>query len=113
MILRIDASDYDAALAQAKSNLEEARMALVSEEARAKQAERDWKSLGTGGEASDLTLRKPQLASARAKVEAAETAVKKAERDVERATVEAPYAARVETHAGGHRCFRERGMRPW
>ena len=96
VILEIDAADYDANLAQSKSNLEEARMALTSEEARATQAERDWKRLGNGGEASDLTLRKPQLASARAKVAAAEAALEKAGRDLERTKIRAPYPARVE-----------------
>jgi RND family efflux transporter MFP subunit len=96
VILEIDDADYQANLAQSKSNLEEARMALITEEARATQAERDWKRLGSGGEASDLTLRKPQLASARAKVAAAEAAVEKADNDLRRTKVRAPYPARVE-----------------
>jgi len=96
VMLEIDSADYEANLAQSKSNLEEAKLALDSEQARATQAERDWKSLGSGKQASDLTLRKPQLASARAKVEAAEAAVAKAERDLERTRLRAPYAARVE-----------------
>ncbi len=96
VMLEIDPADYAANLAQSKSNFEEARMALESEQARATQAERDWKSLGNGKQASDLTLRKPQLASAEAKVDAAEAAIAKAERDLERTKLKAPYAARIE-----------------
>ncbi len=96
IMLEIDSADYEANLAQSKSNLEEAKLALDSEQARATQAERDWKSLGNGKQASDLTLRKPQLAGAKAKVAAAEAAVAKAERDLERTKLKAPYAARIE-----------------
>jgi len=96
VMLEIDSADYEANLAQSKSNLEEAKLALDSEQARATQAERDWKSLGNGKQASDLTLRKPQLASAKAKIAAAEAAVAKAERDLQRTKLKAPYAARVE-----------------
>lgn len=96
VMLEIDSADYAANLAQSKSNLEEAKLALDSEQARATQAERDWKSLGNGEQASDLTLRKPHLVSAKAKIEAAQAAVAKAERDMERTKLRAPYAARVE-----------------
>lgn len=97
VMLEIDDADYRANLAQSQSNLEEAKMNLENEKARAVQAARDWKSLGNGKPASDLTLRKPQLAAAEAKVEAATAAVAKAERDLERTKVRAPYAARIDS----------------
>jgi RND family efflux transporter MFP subunit len=43
------------------------------------------------GEPSDLTLRKPQLAEARANVQAAEAELQKAERDLERTRIKVPY----------------------
>ena len=72
---------------------------MSQEEAQAERARRDWKDLGRGGEPSELVLRKPQLASATAKVEAAKESVSKAERDLKRTKVLAPYASRIEeTH---------------
>lgn len=94
VLVRIDAADYRAMLAKAEATLADANLTLVQEEARAEQAARDWEKLGRG-EASNLVLREPQLASARARVESAEAEVSRAARDVERTTVRAPFAAGV------------------
>ena len=94
VLLRIDPSDYRAALAARKAERAEARLALAEEEARAAQAREDWEAIGEG-EASPLTLREPQLARARAAVASAEAAVQQAERDLERTEIRAPYAGRV------------------
>ncbi len=59
------------------------------------QARRDWKKLGRG-EPSDLVIRKPQIASARARITAAEASVAKATRDLDRTKLRAPYDCRVE-----------------
>jgi RND family efflux transporter MFP subunit len=52
---------------------------------------KDWKNLGRKGEPSELVLRKPQLADARANVQAAEADVQKAERDLQRTSITVPY----------------------
>ena len=95
LLVRIEDADYQAALVQAQANLEEARASLISEKARAEQGEREWKQLGTNQPPSDLVLRKPQLASAEARVAAAEGAVAKAKRDLERTRITAPFAGRL------------------
>ena len=64
--------------------------------ARAEQAVRDWEKLGLNRDPSDLVLRKPQLVSARARITAAEAAVDKAMRDLERTEIRAPYDCRIE-----------------
>jgi RND family efflux transporter MFP subunit len=94
-LLKIDSSDYDAALAQAEASLAQAELNLETERARAIQAEKDWKKLSQGKEASPLTLRAPHLVSARKQVASAEAAVAKAARDVERTTLVAPYDGRI------------------
>ncbi len=94
VLVSIDPVDYETALAEAESRLAQARLALEQEEARSRQARREWDALGRG-EASPLTLRKPQLARARADVNAAEAAVARAERNLERTRVKAPYDGRV------------------
>lgn len=95
MMLEIDSADYVSALASAESALADAKLALKQELARAEQAMRDWRKLGRG-EPSELVARKPQIASARARVEAAEAQVGKAMRDLDRTKLRAPYDCRVE-----------------
>ena len=95
ILVEIDDADYKAAEAQAKATLAEKKLALETEEARAAQAKRDWENLGRTGVAKDLTLRKPQLASAQARYKAAEAALKKAERDLSKTKIRTPFAGRI------------------
>ncbi len=98
VMLVVDSADYVAGLASARSSLADARLVLVQEEARSEQAKRDWQKLGRG-EPSDLVMRKPQIESARAHVEASQAAMEKAKRDLSRTKLRAPYHCRVEaTH---------------
>ncbi|NNM30702.1 MAG: efflux RND transporter periplasmic adaptor subunit [Akkermansiaceae bacterium] len=96
LLLALEDADYQAALANAQAALEDARLALEVELARAEQARRDWGKLGVSREPNDLVLRKPQLASARARITASEAAVEKALRDLERTEIRAPYGCRIE-----------------
>lgn len=96
VLLEIDPSDYLAAAAQSRSTLAEAKLLLAEEEMRARQAERDWGRLGSPGQApSELVLRIPHLEAARARVEAAAAALARAEKDLERTKLRAPYDGRV------------------
>lgn len=90
-LLKLDPTDYLAAVAQAEATLADAEAALESEKARADQAIRDWKKMGRGGEPTDLARRGPQLRSAEAKVASSAAALAKAQKDLERTTVRAPY----------------------
>lgn len=94
-LLEIDPADYRQALASAKAQLAQAELALAQEEAQADIARKEWDSLGKGEEASPLTLREPQVAQARANVEAAAAQVERAERDLARTRVSAPFAGRI------------------
>jgi len=93
-LIEIDAVDYRANLAVAKSRLADARLAYEQEKALADQAREDWESFGRG-EGSELALRKPQLEKAEALLESAEAGVEMAERDLERTVVRAPYDGRI------------------
>lgn len=96
VLLEIDPSDYEAAIAQAKSTLSDAKLALAEEEMRARQAERDWNRLATPGQTpTDLVRRLPQLEAAKARVEAATAALARAEKELERTKLRAPYEGRV------------------
>ncbi len=94
MLLRIDPADYEAAAAAQAAELANAELALAQEEAQAEQAAADWAALGEG-EASDLTLRKPQLAQAQARIESARANLKRAERNLARTQIQAPFDGRV------------------
>lgn len=90
VLFRIDPSDYEAAVAARAADLATAELSLAQEEALAEQAAADWEALGEG-EPSDLTLRKPQLAQAKARIESVKAALKQAKRDLRRTEIRAPY----------------------
>jgi RND family efflux transporter MFP subunit len=96
ILATIDAADYQAALATQKATLTLQKSALAEEEIRAEQAAEDWKASGRElSSASDFVLRKPQLAAARANIDAAQTAIDQAEVDLTRTKIKAPYDAVV------------------
>lgn len=94
-LFRIEPLAYEHALTQARSQLEQARLRLRTEEGLARVAEEEWS--GEGAEPDPLALRVPQLAAAQAALAAAEAAVRRAERDLERTEIRAPHAGLVGT----------------
>jgi len=91
VLVQIDQRDYEIALTRANANVAEASARVQEQQALAKQAADDWKSLGRRGQPSELNLRKPQLAAARASLNAARAEVKRAELDLNRTQIVAPY----------------------
>lgn len=94
VLLRIDPADYQAAVAASAAELANAELVLAQEQAQAEQAIADWAALGQG-DASDLTLRKPQLAQARARIASARAQLQRAQRDLARTEITAPFDGRV------------------
>jgi len=99
VLLQIDPSDYEAGLKRAEAALASRKAKLADETARSEQALKDWRNMGRQGEPSDLALRKPQMADARANVSAAEADVQKARRDLERTRITVPYDGLVRQKA--------------
>ncbi len=91
VLLQIDPSDYQTAVKRAEAGLASRIAKLADESARSEQSLKDWQNLGRTGQPSDLVLRKPQMADARANVSAAEADVQKARRDLERTRITVPY----------------------
>lgn len=91
VLLQIDPSDYETALLRAEATLAARKAQLADQQARSEQALKDWNNLGRKGEPSDLVLRKPQLAEARAAVQAAEAELQQARRNLERTRIKVPY----------------------
>jgi len=99
VLLQIDPSDYRAGLKRAEAALASREAKLADETARSEQALKDWRNMGKPGQPSDLGLRKPQMADARANVSAAEADVEKARRDLERTQITVPYDGLVRKKA--------------
>ncbi|PAY18834.1 efflux transporter periplasmic adaptor subunit [Rhodopirellula sp. SM50] len=97
LLLRIDPADFENALSIRKSELEQAQASLEIEQGRQSLAEKELALLeGTIGEANrSLVLREPQIASIRAEFNAAKAAVERAELDLERTRVMAPFDAQI------------------
>lgn len=95
IIAKIDPLNYRAAVAQGRSSVEDARLALIQEETRGIQAERDWRKISGDKEASDLVLRKPYLKAAEARLVAAQALLDQTIEDLERTFIRAPFACRV------------------
>lgn len=91
VLLELDPTDFEAAVATAEAQLARSEAALAQEQARSQQALLDWKALGNTDAPSDLVMRKPQLKEAEANLKAAEAQLLQAQRDLERAQVLAPY----------------------
>ena len=99
VLLQIDPSDYETGLKRAEAALASRKAKLADETARSEQALKDWKNMGKQGQPSDLGLRKPQMADAKANVSAAEADVQKARRDLERTQITVPYDGLVRQKA--------------
>ncbi|KAA3640351.1 MAG: efflux RND transporter periplasmic adaptor subunit, partial [Proteobacteria bacterium] len=91
VLLQIEPADYQVAVARSEANLASARANLELEQAKAEQAEKDWQSFGKKSKASDLLLNIPQLKGAQAAVDAAKADLQKAQRDLAKTTIRAPF----------------------
>ncbi len=91
-LLKIEDTDYRLALSQAKARVAEAQVGLQQALADADVARRQLRNDPT---ASDLALKKPQVAQARATLAAARANLEQAELNLERTDVALPFRGRV------------------
>lgn len=110
VLLRLDRRDYELALASARAALAQAGVGLAREQAEADIAREEWEELGEDGEPGPLVLRQPQLAEARAQVEAALANMRRAELDLERTAIRAPFAGRLRAKRVDRGEFVNRGV---
>ncbi len=95
VLVRLDATDYELALEEARLGLAQAELRLAREQADAAIAKDDWEQSHPDRTPDPLVLREPQLAEARAALSAARARIQKAGRDIDRCLVRAPYEGRV------------------
>lgn len=94
-LLRIEAEPYQLALQTARSTLAERRAELQQEEGQRAVAKEEYELLGASLPEADraLVLREPQLAAARARVDAAGAQVSLAQRDLRLTRISSPFTA--------------------
>ncbi|CAA0080526.1 p-hydroxybenzoic acid efflux pump subunit AaeA [Zhongshania aliphaticivorans] len=94
VLAQIEDSDYQAAYAEAEYDVKAAQQALLEEEREQAQAELEWQASGLEGEPdSELVLRKPQLATAKAALQQAKATLSSAKIDLEQSQITAPFDA--------------------
>ncbi len=95
-LAEIENISYRQAVAEAKSNLAQAELDLLEEQRTGEQALIEWQRSGLSGEpSSPLVLRKPQLAAQQAVVENAQYSLHKAQQDLHKTVLRAPFDALV------------------
>lgn len=99
VLVRIDPRNYRTNVKRASAAVARAKTQVATENALAGYAFQDWQRLrsldAATGPASDLTLRKPQLAEAIAGLESAEADMEQAVEDLRRTIIRAPYDGMV------------------
>lgn len=95
VLLEIEKEDYETEIIAAEASLSRALAEFAQEETKSKQARLNWEDLGYKEEPNELVLRLPQLREAEANVKAAEAALERAKRDLDRTEVRAPFAGRI------------------
>ena len=101
VLLELDDADYKTALLAAEAQLARSKATFAQEQARAKQARLNWDDLGYDEEPNELVLRMPQLREAEATVKSATAQLERAQRDLDRTKVRAPFDGRVRMRAVG------------
>jgi RND family efflux transporter MFP subunit len=94
VLIELDPRDHEVAVRRVRAQVAQAELQVELQKAEAEVAIDEWQQLGEG-EASPLVMREPQLAQARAGLEAARAELEKAELDLERTRIRAPFTGRV------------------
>ena len=94
VLVTLEDIDFKTEVKLAEAELARAQASLEEEIARGKVAEREWRSINSSTP-PELGLRKPQLAREQANVKAAEAQYERANRNLERTRIRAPYDGMV------------------
>ena len=99
----IDTADFETAIVTSKASLARATADLAQEQARGQQALRNWKDIGFKEEPNDLVLRIPQLREAEANVRSAEASLERANRNLTRCDILAPFSGVIRNRFPPHK----------
>ncbi|MBX2797411.1 MAG: efflux RND transporter periplasmic adaptor subunit [Myxococcales bacterium] len=97
LLARIDPTEYQLMVEQAKSSVRQAEVELELERGRKRVAAKEWALLGKGRAEADapLALREPQLRASEQGLAAAQSSLKQAELNLQRTYLVAPFNAVV------------------
>ena len=95
VLFQIDPRDYEVAVSRAQAGLADARSALDQLNAEAEINRAEWRREYPDRDITPLAAREPQLAAARARVEAAEADLAQARLNLERTRIRFPFRGRV------------------
>jgi RND family efflux transporter MFP subunit len=95
VLVRIEARDFELALEQQRGQVRSAELEVELEIARQETALQEWEILGDGGEPSPLVLRESQRAAAEMNLLSSRSALARAELELERTVIRAPFNASV------------------
>ena len=95
VLVELDPADFEAALANAEAQVARMTSAYALEKAQADQAQLSWDKLDLDEDPDPLVLRIPQLKQAEANVKSANAQLDGAQRNLERASIRAPFDGRV------------------
>ncbi len=103
VLVRIDAREYALAVQQAEAALLRSETDMKMEVGRKAVASREWKLVGDPAKSTEsgraLALREPQLESAKAAVASAQSSLERAQLNVDRTVVRAPFNAMINEEA--------------
>ena len=95
LLLELDAADFKAALTTAEAQVARTTASHALEQAQANQARESWEKLALDEDPDPLVLRIPQLRQAEANMKSAAAQYERAQRDLERTQIRAPFDGRV------------------
>lgn len=95
ILIKLDTADFEAAVANAEAQVARTTSSYALEKAQSDVARANWEKLNLDDEPDPLVLRLPQLKQAEANVKSAEAQLGRAQRDLERASIRAPFDGRV------------------
>ncbi|MCK5237595.1 MAG: HlyD family efflux transporter periplasmic adaptor subunit, partial [Deltaproteobacteria bacterium] len=101
LLFRIESEDYKLAVDKARATVARAKVELATVEGQARIARLEWERLKehVDEEPNPLVLHEPQLNNARANVDSAKAALRRAELDHERTKIFAPFKCRVRSES--------------
>lgn len=95
-VIKINDIDYQQAFSSAQVAVADAKLALLEEQRQGQQARLEWHNSGISGDPdSPLVLREPQLIAAQATFKNAQSQLTKAQRDLDKTAITAPFSALV------------------
>ena len=101
VLVELDTADFEAAVANAEAQVARTTATYAIEKAQADVALTNWENLNLNEDPDPLVLRLPQLKQAEANVKSSEAQLGRAQRELDRARIRAPFDGRVRQRVVG------------